>query len=955
MMKKENGITLIALVITIAVLLILAGITLFNIFGENGIIAKAKSVKYEAEKAEISDMLKVGVSGIRANALSEEKEEKYYYTDLNTFLISSKFNACDSNNITETQYIIWEYKLNEETNKVNIKISKNKGTGKIYEYEIDILTGYIKIVGEDDSKKDDETEKTGKIIYKKLEDGQFENEPITEYTEGTIVGFSIPIREGYEFEGWYQTETYEGEKISRTTKEMTGNITLYAKWIKESNLGYFTYNNNILTGLTEEGKTAYDTDAEDMINLVIPKKTTEGIEITQINANIFKGYTKIKKVVIGKNITSLGSALFNGCTGIEKLTIPISLDSGKPGAFSGCTGILEVYLTTGTGERLDYRSVNDYTSYTRTPWYQSRDNEIQVTLEEGITKIGAYTFNNCTGLKFVELPVSIAEIGIYAFNNCTGMLGEINIGQNVTTIGAYAFNGCTGIRGNLVIPEEVTTIANYTFANTSIETIVIPENVTKLGDYAFQNCKVLTRLTMPISLDSGRPGGFLGCTGITEVYLTKGTGEGLDYRSVNDYTSYTRTPWYQSRENEIQVTLEEGITKIGAYTFNNCTGLKLVELPVSIAEIGMYAFNNCTGMLGEINIGQNVTTIGAYAFNGCTGIRGNLVIPEEVTTIANYTFANTSIETIVIPENVTKLGDYAFQNCKVLTRLTIPISLDSGKPGTFLGCTAITEVYLTKGTGEGLDYRSVNDYTSYTRTPWYQSRDNEIQVTLEEGITKIGAYTFNNCTGLKFVELPVSIAEIGIYAFNNCTGMLGEINIGQNVTTIGAYAFNGCTGIRGNLVIPEEVTTIANYTFANTSIETIVIPENVTKLGDYAFQNCKVLTRLTMPISLDSGRPGGFLGCIGITEVYLTKGTGERLDYRSVNDYTSYTRTPWYQSKENEMKIIISKDITSIGNYTFYNLTNATFYYEGSESEWANVSIGTANTSLSISGYNYKE
>ena len=110
-----------------------------------------------------------------------------------------------------------------------------------------------------------------------------------------------------------------------------------------------------------------------------------------------------------------------------------------------------------------------------------------------------------------------------------------------------------------------------------------------------------------------------------------------------------------------------------------------------------------------------------------------------------------------------------------------------------------------------------------------------------------------------------------------------------------------------------------------------------------------------MPISLDSGRPGGFLGCIGITEVYLTKGTGERLDYRSVNDYTSYTRTPWYQSKENEMKIIISKDITSIGNYTFYNLTNATFYYEGSESEWANVSIGTANTSLSISGYNYKE
>ncbi len=783
MMKKENGITLIALVITIAVLLILAGITLFNIFGENGIIAKAKSVKYEAEKAEISDMLKVGVSGIRANALSEEKEEKYYYTDLNTFLISSKFNACDSNNITETQYIIWEYKLNEETNKVNIKISKNKGTGKIYEYEIDILTGYIKIVGEDDSKKDDETEKTGKIIYKKLEDGQFENEPITEYTEGTIVGFSIPVREGYEFEGWYQTETYEGERISRTTKEMTGNITLYAKWIKESNLGYFTYSNNILTGLTEEGKTAYDTDAEDMINLVIPKKSTEGIEITQINANIFKGYTKIKKVVIGKNITSLGSALFSGCTGIEKLTIPISLDSGKPGAFSGCTGILAVYLTTGTGEGVNYANYTSSTdSYNRTPWYQSRGNEIQVTLEEGITKIGNYTFNECKGLKFVELPESIIEIGINAFNNCTGMEGKINLGQNVTTIGNYAFNGCTGITGDLVIPTRVTTISDYIFTNTSIDSIVIHENVTQLGTGAFQGCKNITSITIPISLDSGKPGAFSGCTGITEVYLTKGTGEGVNYTNYTSTTdSYNRTPWYQSRGNEIQVTLEEGITKIGNYTFNGCTGLKLVGLPKSIIEIGINAFNNCTGMVGEINLGKNVTTIGAYAFNGCTGITGNLVIPEGVTIIENYAFTNTSIDSIVIHENVTKLGTGAFQGCKNITSITIPISLDSGKPGAFSGCTGITEVHLTKGTGEGVNY---TNYTSST---------------------------------------------------------------------------------------------------------------------------------------------------------------------------DSYNRTPWYQSRGNETKIIISKDITSIGSYTFYNLTNATFYYEGSESEWANVSIGTANTSLSISEYNYKE
>ena len=42
--KRENGITLIALVVTIVVLLILAGITISLVFSENGIIAKAKEL-----------------------------------------------------------------------------------------------------------------------------------------------------------------------------------------------------------------------------------------------------------------------------------------------------------------------------------------------------------------------------------------------------------------------------------------------------------------------------------------------------------------------------------------------------------------------------------------------------------------------------------------------------------------------------------------------------------------------------------------------------------------------------------------------------------------------------------------------------------------------------------------------------------------------------------------------
>ena len=51
-MKNEKGITLIALVITIIVLLILAGISIAMISGEDGILGRAKSASVESKLAE---------------------------------------------------------------------------------------------------------------------------------------------------------------------------------------------------------------------------------------------------------------------------------------------------------------------------------------------------------------------------------------------------------------------------------------------------------------------------------------------------------------------------------------------------------------------------------------------------------------------------------------------------------------------------------------------------------------------------------------------------------------------------------------------------------------------------------------------------------------------------------------------------------------------------------------
>ena len=55
--KSNKGITLIALVVTIVVLLILAGITIATLTGENGMLAKATQAKEEYQKEQAKEKI----------------------------------------------------------------------------------------------------------------------------------------------------------------------------------------------------------------------------------------------------------------------------------------------------------------------------------------------------------------------------------------------------------------------------------------------------------------------------------------------------------------------------------------------------------------------------------------------------------------------------------------------------------------------------------------------------------------------------------------------------------------------------------------------------------------------------------------------------------------------------------------------------------------------------------
>ena len=82
--KKTQGITLIALVVTIVVLLILAGITISLVFSENGIIAKAREAANKTNQAVINEQAQMNeLSGYMENMLNGIDEEQTSTVQIN--------------------------------------------------------------------------------------------------------------------------------------------------------------------------------------------------------------------------------------------------------------------------------------------------------------------------------------------------------------------------------------------------------------------------------------------------------------------------------------------------------------------------------------------------------------------------------------------------------------------------------------------------------------------------------------------------------------------------------------------------------------------------------------------------------------------------------------------------------------------------------------------------------
>ena len=82
MLKQNKGITLVALVITIIVLLILAGVSISLVVGDNGVLTQAQNASKKTDTASVDSAMQTAIAGIQTefmgNIWTENVNAKLY-------------------------------------------------------------------------------------------------------------------------------------------------------------------------------------------------------------------------------------------------------------------------------------------------------------------------------------------------------------------------------------------------------------------------------------------------------------------------------------------------------------------------------------------------------------------------------------------------------------------------------------------------------------------------------------------------------------------------------------------------------------------------------------------------------------------------------------------------------------------------------------------------------------
>ena len=313
---------------------------------------------------------------------------------------------------------------------------------------------------------------------------------------------------------------------------------------------------------------------------------------------------------------------------------------------------------------------------------ESRDRITEIEIANGITEIGAHTFEAYGNISSIVLPNSVMKVGENAFNHCDkaislnfgdglkeigksafsdcDALTSLSLPNGLEVIGASAFGGCDELTGDLVIPDSVTTIGDSAFANDTKLTgaLTIGSSVTSIGKSAFGSCRFSDTLTIPDSVTSIGEDAFNAC-------------------------KFTN------------LSLGNGLVEIGKNAFyNSGTYSGHLSIPDSVITIGKSAFSNLG--FASIHLGKSVTTIGASAFINCTSVHS-----LDVTSVGNTVSYDTQAFTSMANPNTIYLNSDEQKNTisNYISESRSAFAITNG--GTFAAGTSFESGKLATPTKEG--------------------------------------------------------------------------------------------------------------------------------------------------------------------------------------------------------------------------------------------------------------
>ncbi len=454
-LKIEKGITLIALVITIIVLMILAGVSIAMLLGESGIITQA------LEAAEITK-----------RAAAEEKVK---------LAVMSSYTALGE---LDESYIKGELeKQADSSEEISVQIP---GQIKFDGYTFDITEDGEVTTGNDESINQDEWDK------------------IATPESAFIWGSDVPGEEGYNNIVGYNAElaNYTKVRIPSRAHSIEGTYggtessvgRAYLNQIKEIELS---------PTLTSIGTYAFGgihgNALKEVESIVIP----EGVKT--IGYYSFNGCYKLANITFPSTIESVESSSFYGTSWLNNL----------PDGELYIGNILYKYI--GQAPANTTINIKEGTKEICEMAFYSQDNIINVIIPDSVTTIGDNAFYYCENLVNITIPDSVKTIGSSSFDRTAWYDNQPDGIIYINSV-LYEYKGDMPSNTSIVIREGTESICGYSFyGRTELTDIIIPDTVKSIGNHAFYDCNSLSSVIIPQSVTTMGYGVFYGCDNLINI------------------------------------------------------------------------------------------------------------------------------------------------------------------------------------------------------------------------------------------------------------------------------------------------------------------------------------------------------------------------------------------------------------------------------------------------------